>query len=63
MANDKEQKRVSTRYSLDCKWYPNSFDSIHALVAHVIDIGMDPHYEILANGRPTGEMVIKHMPF
>ena len=52
-----------TRYSLDCSYFVNEFKSIDELVDYVVDNGMDPNYEITANGSPTGEMVIDLIQF
>ena len=43
-----------TKYSLDCSYFVNEFKSINELVDYVVDNGMDPNYEITANGNPTG---------
>jgi len=45
-------------YSLDCSYYTKEFFSIEALIADIIASGMDPNYEILRNGKRTGEMAI-----
>ena len=45
-------------YSLDCKYYTVEFDTIDELIEAVMINGMDPNYEILHNGKPTGEYVI-----
>jgi hypothetical protein len=45
-------------YTLDCPWYDRSFDTINELLNDVMTSGMDPNYEILKNGVPTGDMVI-----
>lgn len=47
-----------TQYTIDCSYYTKSFNSIDALVRAVVEDGMDPNYEILADGKPTGEYVI-----
>ncbi len=52
-----------TRYSLDCSYFVNEFKSINELVDYVVDNGMDPNYEITANGNPTGEYVIDLIQF
>ena len=45
-------------YTLDCPWFDKTFDSINELVDYVMVSGMDPNYEILRNGEPTGDFVI-----
>ena len=52
-----------TRYSLDCSYFVNEFKSINELVDYVVNNGMDPNYEITANGNPTGEYVIGLIQF
>ena len=42
-------------YSLDCAYYTKEFSTIPALLADVLESGMDPNYQITRNGRPTGE--------
>jgi len=42
-------------YTLDCSYYSGSFGSLNELLNDVISSGTDPNYEILHNGRPTGE--------
>ena len=44
-------------YTLDCSYYHKEFSSIQELVEAVIQDGMDPNYEILKNGKPTGEIL------
>ena len=50
-------------YGLDCNYYEKLFSTIDDLIADVIQSGMDPNYEILRNGKPTGEMVIDLIQF
>jgi len=50
-------------YGLDCNYYQKLFSTIDDLIADVIQSGMDPNYEILRNGKPTGEMVIDLIQF
>ena len=45
-------------YTLDCSYYEKSFNSIPALIEDVLSSGMDPNYEILRNGKKTGENLI-----
>jgi len=50
-------------YGLDCNYYEKLFSTIDDLIADVIQSWMDPNYEILRNGKPTGEMVIDLIQF
>lgn len=43
-------------YTLDCPWYDKSFDTINELLNDIMISGMDPNYEILKNGKPTGDI-------
>lgn len=45
-------------YSLDCNYYTKGFDTVEELISDVISSGMDPSYEILFDGKSTGEYVI-----
>jgi hypothetical protein len=45
------------KYSLDCSYFNDEFDTAQELVQYVIECGMDPNYEILVNGKSTGEFV------
>ena len=48
-------------YSLDCSYFKHIFVSIDSLVDYVIENGMDPNYEIICNGKNTGERVIDYI--
>ena len=50
-------------YSLDCSFFPETFNSIGELINYVIMNGSDPNYEITKNGNPTGEMAIDLIQF
>jgi hypothetical protein len=50
-------------YTLDCSYYTKSFDSIDELINDVITSGMDPNYEIVYDGEPTGEWLIDLVSF
>ena len=50
-------------YSLDCTYYTKSFPTLETLIDDVVSSGMDPNYEILRNGEPTGEMAIDFIQF
>lgn len=42
-------------YTLRCNYYTKEFKTVRELLRDVIESGMDPNYEILRNGKPTGE--------
>ena len=50
-------------YSLKCSYYKAEFKSIGELISHVMISGMDPNYEIIYNGKGTGEMAIDYIGF
>lgn len=50
-------------YSIDCSYYKKEFNHLEQLAEDVMRSGMDPNYEILRNGKPTGEMLIDHIVF
>lgn len=50
-------------YTLACSYYTKSFPTIDSLVDAVLRDGMDPNYEILKDGKPTGEMAIDLIRF
>lgn len=50
-------------YGIDCNYYTKVFGSIDALIEDIILSGMDPNYEILKDGTPTGEMAIDFIQF
>ncbi len=51
------------KYSLDCSYYNEEFDSIDELIDDIASSGMDPNYEITCNGINTGELAIELLPF
>tara|TARA_R100000664_G_C2750700_1_gene138023 strand:- start:907 stop:1080 length:174 start_codon:yes stop_codon:yes gene_type:complete len=51
------------KYSLDCKYYNKSFDTIDELIEDVQISGMDANYEITRNGVNTGEQAIELIAF
>jgi|LakMenE01Jun11ns_1017448.scaffolds.fasta_scaffold7775738_2 hypothetical protein len=57
-SNDKSQG-----YTLDAGYYDKSFKTIDELIDDVMSSGMDPNYEILFNGKGTGEMAIDLIQF
>jgi hypothetical protein len=42
-------------YTLDCNYYQKEFRTVDELLTDVLESGTDPNYEILRNGKPTGE--------
>ena len=54
---------INTKYSLDCSYFEEEFNSIDELVNYVVNNGMDPNYEITANGSSTGELIIDLIQF
>ena len=52
----KEKKPfVAAKFTLDCDYYEKSFSSRNDLIEDILKTGMDPNYEILKDGEPTGE--------
>ena len=51
------------KYSLDCDYYNEEFDSVNDLINDIASSGMDPNYEITRNGINTGELAIELLPF
>lgn len=45
-------------YTLDCPYYYGVFKSLDALIDDVIKNGMDPNYEVMINGKRSGDMLI-----
>lgn len=50
-------------YTLNCSYYDREFQTIDELLNDIMISGMDPNYEILHNGRPTGEQAIDLIQF
>jgi hypothetical protein len=50
-------------YSLDCSYFVEEFNTLNELLYYVVEVGMDPNYEITRNGKPTGEYLIEHIVF
>jgi hypothetical protein len=42
-------------WTLDCSYYKKEFPTLQELIDDVMYSGMDPSYEILRDGKPTGE--------
>ena len=41
-------------YSLDCSYYTKEFSTMEELMEDVLASGMDPNYDLLKNGKKTG---------
>ena len=50
-------------YTLDCNYYTREFSTVDELIQDIISSGMDPNYEILFNGQPTGDQAIDLIQF
>jgi hypothetical protein len=50
-------------YTLDCNYYTREFSTVDELIQDIITSGMDPNYEIMFNGQPTGEQAIDLIQF
>jgi hypothetical protein len=50
-------------YSLDCNYYTREFSTVDELIQDIMISGMDPNYEIMFNGQPTGEQAIDLIQF
>ena len=44
-------------FSLDCPHYKKSFNRLDDLIDDVLEVGQDPNYEIMKNGKQTGETI------
>ena len=50
-------------YTLDCIYYTREFSTVDELIQDIMISGMDPNYEIMFNGQPTGEQAIDLIQF
>lgn len=50
-------------YTIDCNYYNKSFKNIDDLIDDITISGMDPNYNILLNGKKTGEQLIDFITF
>jgi hypothetical protein len=50
-------------YTLDCNYYTREFSTVDELIQDIISSGMDPNYEIMYNGQPTGDQAIDLIQF
>jgi hypothetical protein len=50
-------------YSLDCSYFEEEFNTLDELIYYVEQVGMDPDYEIIRDGKLTGEMLIDLIRF
>lgn len=45
-------------YTLKCGYYKKKFNTLDELIQDIIESGMDPNYNVMFNGRSTGEKAI-----
>ena len=50
-------------YTLDCNYYTREFSTVDELIQDIMISGMDPNYEIMFNGQPTGDQAIDLIQF
>jgi hypothetical protein len=50
-------------YSLNCDYFVEEFNTLNELLYYVVEVGMDPNYEITRNGKPTGEYLNELIQF
>ena len=50
-------------WSLKCKYYTKTFNTLDELMDDVMISGMDPNYMITCNGKSIGEKAIEHIMF
>ena len=50
-------------YTLNCNYYTREFSTVDELIQDIMISGMDPNYEIMFNGQPTGEQAIDLIQF
>tara|TARA_R110002153_G_scaffold159912_2_gene312202 strand:- start:22 stop:252 length:231 start_codon:yes stop_codon:yes gene_type:complete len=50
-------------YTINCNYYNKSFLSISDLITDISISGQDPNYEIIKNGKKTGEQIIDLLTF
>lgn len=50
-------------WSLECKYYTKTFNTLNELIDDVMISGMDPNYMITKNGKSIGEEAIEHIVF
>jgi hypothetical protein len=55
-----ENKNV---WSLKCKYYTRTFNTLDELIDDIMISGMDPNYMITLNGKSIGEKAIEHIVF
>jgi hypothetical protein len=48
-------QELNTVWTLDCSYYTKEFSTLQELIDDVMYSGMDPSYEILRDGKKTGE--------
>ena len=50
-------------YTLDCNYYTREVSTVDELIQDIMISGMDPNYEIMYNGQPTGDQAIDLIQF
>lgn len=50
-------------WSLECKYYTKTFNTLNELIDDIMISGMDPNYMITKNGKSIGEKAIEHIVF
>jgi hypothetical protein len=45
-------------YGLNCSYYKLTFPTLSELLDDILSSGMDPNYEIVINGKCTGNLAI-----
>ena len=50
-------------YTIDCNYYTKTFNTIDELINDITISGQDPNYQILLNGKKTGEEIIDLITF
>ena len=48
-------------YTIDSCYYAKEFPTLDKLIDDILLSGMDPNYEIIYNGKHTGEFIIDHI--
>ena len=55
VVSEAEVHRDGPKYSLDCPYYTDEWDTIDELLDDIISSGMDPNYKITRDGKKTGD--------
>ena len=57
------KNKIINVWSLKCKYYTKTFNTLNELIDDVMISGMDPNYMITKNGKSIGEKAIEHIVF